>query len=149
MRGADLHMPRRAAEEGSFRDKAPTVQFGKSRSQGSPNIPNCISPHSDPPGWFIRGGGNQDGLDDAGWFSECVWRLGCELSEEGANRRRVGFVGLHAVGGRREVRGHDPGSHDRHLDSGRNKVQGESFHCQLDCSLPGGVDTRTRPGDFA
>ena len=32
---------------GSFHDKSPTLQFGKSRSQGRPNTLDCIRPHSD------------------------------------------------------------------------------------------------------
>jgi hypothetical protein len=47
------------------------LQFGKSRSsQRSPNSLNCIRPHCDSLGWFIRGDGGQDGIYDAGWFSE-------------------------------------------------------------------------------
>ena len=102
-----------------------------------------------PQGWFIRGDGSQDGFYDARWFSERFSWLGCELLEEGSDRLRVRFIGLHAVGGRREIRGKNPRHHDGHIYSNGSKLEGQSFHCELDCSLTRGVDTRTQPGNFA
>jgi hypothetical protein len=93
-----------------FRDNTRALQFGKSRSQRSANTLNCIRAHCYSQGWFIRRDGSQDGFYDAGWYSESFSRLGREISEESAHRWRVGVIGGHAMGGRREIRGKNPGT---------------------------------------